>query len=110
MPAKFVYCKTGVSRQYAPENPDWYYIRAAAVLRRLYSQGTQGMTDLRRMFGSAADGSCIPNHFKLSSGSIMMTIAHQLQAQGFVEIAAGEGRKITEKGKKVLDQFASQLK
>ena len=28
------FVKTGVSRELPPENPDWWYIRSAAVLRK----------------------------------------------------------------------------
>ena len=28
------FCKTGMHKERAPENPDWWYIRAAAILRK----------------------------------------------------------------------------
>ncbi|CAL5990672.1 Ribosomal_protein S19 [Hexamita inflata] len=109
-PAWSVFVKTGRAQQYSPENADWFYVRSAAIMRRLYCQGTNGMTDLRRMFGMAKDGTVVPRKFKLAGGAIITQICKQLKQQGLVEIVAGEGRKLTDKGKKALDAFASQLK
>lgn len=99
------FVKTSVARQFSPENQDWYYIRSAAILRRLYCEGTQtgnGMGDLRRMFGGCKDGSVVPRHFKLASGQIITTIIKQAQKLGYVE-KSENGRKLSEKGKKFLD-------
>ena len=109
-PAWSVYVKTGSAKQYGPEDPDWYYMRAAAILRRLYTQGTAGITDICHYFCSAKDGTVVPRHFRNASSGVISSILKQLEKQGLIEKEEGKGRKLTDKGRKTLDQFASQLK
>ncbi|MEM4405105.1 MAG: 40S ribosomal protein S19, partial [Nitrososphaerota archaeon] len=33
------YAKTGVSKDRPPSDPDWWYVRSAAILRKLYIRG-----------------------------------------------------------------------
>ena len=35
--------KTGTTRELAPYDPDWYYMRAAAIARRVYLRGGIGV-------------------------------------------------------------------
>ena len=55
------------------------------------------------MFGSCRDGKVIPRHFKFASGAVIRDITHQLAKAGMIEVAAGEGRKLTDKGRRALD-------
>jgi small subunit ribosomal protein S19e len=45
--------KTGVNRELAPYDPDWYYIRAAAIIRKIYLRPGTGVGALRKRFGGA---------------------------------------------------------
>ena len=43
--ARFV--KTGSDRQRKPEDPDWWFMRSASILRRIYMEGPVGVERLR---------------------------------------------------------------
>jgi len=43
--------KTGVHKERQPDNPDWWHIRVAAILRKVYMRGPIGTERLRAMFG-----------------------------------------------------------
>ena len=51
--AKFV--KTGHSRERPPEDPNWWYLRFAAVLRSVYKLGPIGVSKLRTKYGIPFD-------------------------------------------------------
>ena len=43
--------KTGVNKELAPYDPDWYYIRAAAIVRKVYLRQGTGVGALKKRFG-----------------------------------------------------------
>lgn len=105
--AKFA--KSGVHKQRPPEQLDFWYIRAASILRRIYLNGPVGVERLRSYYGGARKRGYFPRHFKKASGAIIRKILQQLEKAGFVEKCA-KGRKITPKGQKFLDNIAKEVK
>jgi len=43
--------KTSKHKELAPVDADWYYIRCAAVLRRIYIRGKIGTTGIAKRYG-----------------------------------------------------------
>jgi small subunit ribosomal protein S19e len=43
--------KTGVHKELAPADPDWYYVRAASMARHLYIRAPVGVGAFCRMYG-----------------------------------------------------------
>ncbi|HDI02685.1 MAG TPA: 30S ribosomal protein S19e [Candidatus Aenigmarchaeota archaeon] len=103
------YVKTGVSRERPPEQEDWWYMRAAAVLRKIYLYGPLGTQRLRRMFGGKKNRGHKPEHFYPGSGSIIRKILQQLESAGLVKTKKKKGRMISPKGQKLLDNTAYKL-
>ncbi|MCP1714845.1 small subunit ribosomal protein S19e [Methanocalculus alkaliphilus] len=103
------YVKTGVHKEMPPENTDWWYFRAAAVLRRVYVDGPVGVERLRSVYGGAQNRGSRPSRFRKGSGSIARKIFQQLEAAGLLEKAAG-GRKVSPAGRSFLDRAAYSLK
>ena len=48
--------KTGPFKELAPYDQDWYYIRAAAIARRVYLRGGVGVGPSRRSSAAATTG------------------------------------------------------
>jgi small subunit ribosomal protein S19e len=46
------YIKTGYSRDISPHNPDWFYIRTAALARKLFLKPNSGVGRLQQIFGN----------------------------------------------------------
>ncbi len=109
-PSSLEYVKTGVSRERRPDNPDWWYVRCASVLRKIYIHGPVGIESLRTAYGGRKSRGSRPEHFRKGSGKIIRTIVQGLEKLGFLEKVEGKGRKITNKGKSFLDRAAHEVK
>ena len=59
--------KTGITRELAPYDPDWYYIRAAAIARRVYLRGGIGVGAFKRIFGGRMMRGTRPEKFMTGS-------------------------------------------
>jgi small subunit ribosomal protein S19e len=103
------YVKTGVCKERPPVQDDWWHIRAASLLRRLYINGPVGVERLRRYYGGKKNRGHKPEQFRKASGAVIRTILKQLEEAGFVE-KAPEGRKLTPKGVSHLDRLAYEVK
>lgn len=108
-PVWAAFAKTGVHREMPPENPDWWFVRSAAVLRRIYVDGPVGVERLRSFYGGARDRGSKPNAFRKGSGSIARKVLQQLEAAGFVVQEKG-GRRVSPAGASFLDGIAHTLK
>lgn len=103
------FAKTGVGRERTPEQDNWYHIRSAAILRRIYMGGPLGVSKLRTIYGSRKNNGHGPEHHSKASGKIIRTALQNLEEAGYVETEEGEGRKITDEGKSFLDEQAANL-
>src|SRR5438309_473498 len=45
------YAKTGSHAERPPQQPDWWYVRAASLLRKLYFRGPLGLTEFETAYG-----------------------------------------------------------
>ena len=101
------FVKTGVDRELPPDNPDWWYVRSAAVLRKVYLRGPIGTRRLKSFFGGKKNRGSKAEKSKRGSGSIARKILQQLEKAKFVETLP-HGRQITAKGMAFLDSVASK--
>jgi small subunit ribosomal protein S19e len=108
-PAWAGFVKSGVHKQRPPEQLDFWYIRAASVLRRVYLNGPVGVERLRSYYGGARKRGYFPRHFRKGSGAMIRKILQQLEKAGLVE-KTGKGRRITPKGQKLLNNIAFEVK
>jgi len=104
------FSKSGSGRERPPMQGDFWYMRAASVLRRIYLNGPIGVEKLRTFYGGRQRKGTKPAHFMEGSGNILRKILQQLEAAGFVEkTKTGKresGRKMTAAGRKFLDKVA----
>ncbi|TDA27532.1 MAG: 30S ribosomal protein S19e [Archaeoglobi archaeon] len=105
--ANFV--KTGVNRERAPEQGDWWYIRVASILRRIYIDGPVGIERLRTFYGGRKRRGVRLAHFAKGSGAIVRNALHQLEKLGYVT-KTKEGRIVTPAGRAFLDKIANEIK
>jgi small subunit ribosomal protein S19e len=108
--AKFV--KTGVHKERPPVNPDWWYIRAASVLRKIHILGPVGVAKLRRKYGGKKNRGVQAEKTFKGSGNIVRKILQQLEAAGLAAQTVKKthkGRVITPKGMSLLEKTAQEL-
>eukprot|EP00475_Leptophrys_vorax_P002484 TRINITY_DN1138_c0_g1_i1.p2 TRINITY_DN1138_c0_g1~~TRINITY_DN1138_c0_g1_i1.p2 ORF type:complete len:150 (-),score=14.13 TRINITY_DN1138_c0_g1_i1:230-679(-) len=101
--------KTGTFKELAPYDPDWYYVRAASMARKLYLRGGIGIGAFRRIYGGPKNNGSRPSHTHRSSGSIARHVLQQLESIGIVEQDPRGGRKITSDGQRDLDRIAGRV-
>ncbi len=102
------YVKTGVSRERPPDQEDWWFIRTAAILRKIYMYGPIGTERLTKMFGGKKNRGHKPERFYPGGGSIIRKILQQLESAELVK-KKKKGRMISPKGQKLLDNTAYSL-
>lgn len=105
---KFV--KSGPAKERPIEDPDFWYKRAASILRQIYKKKIVGVNRLRTKYGSKKDRGMRPEEFRRAGGKIIRTVLQQADKSGFTEIAKTikgvrgrkPGRQLTQKGKDFL--------
>lgn len=103
------FVKTGVHKQRAPLDPEWWYLRSASVLRKIYLLRSVGVTRLSAEYGGKRDRGSAPYHARSGSRSVTREIVQQLQAAGLVEPFKGRGRRVSAAGQKLLDAVSRDL-
>ncbi|HEX9261635.1 MAG TPA: 30S ribosomal protein S19e [Candidatus Bathyarchaeia archaeon] len=108
-PAWASVAKTGSHVEKQPQNQDWWYTRSASILRKVYAHGPVGLEKLRADYGGRKGFSVKPNHASKSGGSNIRKILQQLEQAGLVQTLKPQGRKMTPKGRKLLQEVAQDL-
>jgi small subunit ribosomal protein S19e len=103
------FVKTGSHRERLPDNPDWWYYRAASMLRKLYlAEEPVGIGTFRTIYGGLKRRGSAPPHFRKCGGSHIRKILQQLERAGLV-MKTPKGRIISPRGKKLLDEIAYRV-
>jgi len=100
--------KTGNHKQRPVTHEDFWYQRVASILRQIYIREVVGVERLRTRYGGRKDRGAKPPVFVKSGGKIIRKILQQAEEAGLVEKSKGKkaGRKLTVKGKTLLESFA----
>ncbi|MGQ4870326.1 MAG: 30S ribosomal protein S19e [Candidatus Thorarchaeota archaeon] len=104
------FVKTGAHKERGPDDPDWWYIRCASILRKVYLRGPIGTERLRVEYGGRKRRGCKPNRFHKGSGAIVRTALQQLERAGFVKRRGNKGRELTDIGRSYLDKLSAVIK
>ena len=87
-----------------------YYIRAAAMARRVYLRSGIGVGAFKRIFGGRKMRGTRPEKFMTGSGSICRHILKELESLKIIEkVPNSKGRRITPQGQRDLDSIAGQI-
>ena len=104
------FVKTSAQKERAPQDPNWWYIRTASVLRKIYIKGPIGVARLKSQYGGRKSKGSKPYHKYKGGGSILRKMLQQLEKSGLIEQKDSEGRVVTDKGKALLDSLAAEIK
>ncbi|HVY01194.1 MAG TPA: 40S ribosomal protein S19 [Candidatus Nanoarchaeia archaeon] len=102
------FVKTGLNKQRPTADSDFWYKRAAGIMRQIYVRKIVGVERLRTRYGGRKDRGMQPATFAPAGGSIIRKILQQLDASGLTEKATGKhkGRQLTAKGKQFMESLA----
>lgn len=98
--------KTGSFKEQAPYNPDWFYVRAAALARHIYLRKAVGIGHLQKFHGGASNRGFRPSHHADASGSVQRKVVQGLEGIGVLEKDPKGGRRISQDGMRDLDRIA----
>jgi len=101
------FVKSSVARVRPIDEADFWYKRAASILRQIYIKGVVGVGRLKTRYGGRKKRGVRPEKFRKGSGKIIRVILQQAEKAGLVEKVKGKksGRKLTVKGKQLLDSI-----
>ncbi len=102
------FVKTGVHKEKAPVQPDWWYDRVSAVLRSVYIEGPIGVSKLRGKYGGKQNRGSKPSKAAKGSGSIIRESLQQLESAGLIE-KKDEGREMTPEGQSLMDNLSHEI-
>ncbi|GBF36198.1 30S ribosomal protein S19e [Methanofervidicoccus abyssi] len=102
------FVKTGAHKERRPHDPDWWYIRCASILRKIYINGPVGVERLRTAYGGRKNRGHKPERFVKASGNIIRKALQALERLDLVT-KTKEGRVITPKGQSLLDNTAKEV-
>ena len=102
------YVKTGVSKELAPYDEDWYFVRMASVARRVYVGNKSGINALRRAYGGNYRRGVRTETFSMGGGKVIRNCLQTLQKLKFVEEYNGT-RRISSAGRRAMDQVAQDV-
>ena len=110
------FVKTGTHRENPPEQSDWWYVRCAAILRKVAMKGPIGTNHMSQLFGGPKDRGVKPNRAVAGSRKVARTALQQLASAGYITDSfntAGTvtlGKVVTPTGQSLLDESAHSVR
>ena len=108
--------KTGTHRERPPAQDNWWFIRSAAVLRKVGKLGPIGANHMAQHFGGPKDRGVKPNRAVAGSRNISRTVMQQLTTAGLIQSkmnlsgTVNHGKVLTPAGQKMLDSVAHAVR
>lgn len=107
-PAWIPFVKTGAHASRPPHNRDWWHIRCASILRKIYVHGPLGVRDLCKEYGGGRPSGYGAAHHRDAGGAIVRGAVQGLEKLGYVE-QAKRGRMISSLGMQKIDKLATTI-
>lgn len=108
-PAWAPFVKTGSHAERQPQQPDWWYTRAASLLRKVSLHGPIGLQHLEIDYGGSKALAYFPKHHRDAGGSIIRNVLKELEQAELVAKQGNKGRVLTPKGAALLDKISRDI-
>ena len=102
------FVKTGAGKNKAPSQKNWYYLRMASILYRVFKDGPVGTESLRTYYGSRQNRGLKPSKLRKASGKIIRLCLQELEKLEFIK-KDRKGRVIAGKGHSYLEKKAKEI-
>ena len=110
------YAKTGTHRERPPTQENWWFIRSAAVLRKVGMKGPIGTNHMAQLFGGPKDRGVKPTRAAAGSRNVARTVLQQLTEAGLITSkwnaanTVNFGKILTPEGHALLDKVAHSVR
>src|SRR3989442_14552052 len=101
------YVKTGSHAERPPQQPDWWYVRAASLLRKLYFRAPLGLTEFETAYGGSKAVAYNPKQQRNAGSSANRRVFKQLEVAALVK-KTPKGRGLTPQGAAPLDNLSNE--
>jgi len=102
------FVKTGSHAERPPTSSEWWFTRAASLMRKLYLHGPVGLGDLERAYGGSKALKYYPKHHRDAGGSSIRKILKQLE-QAELVAKTPKGRVLSSKGRGMIDRVSKEV-
>jgi small subunit ribosomal protein S19e len=108
-PAWTSFAKTGSHAERQPAQKDWWYVRCASLLRKIYLHGPVGLSQLESDYGGRKAVGYFGAHHRDAGGSGVRKAIRQLESADFVAKQGNKGRVLTPRGVSLLDKKSTEI-
>lgn len=103
------FVKTGSHAERPPQQSDWWYTRAASLLRKVYLHGPVGIHKLESVYGGSKALAYFPKHHRDAGGAIIRNAMKGLEQAELMTKQGNKGRVLTPKGVALLDKISKDV-
>ncbi len=103
------FAKTGIHTEKPPTQKNWWHVRCASLLRKIYIMKGIGVERLSSEYGGIRDRGSKPNKACSGSRSVVREALQQLETAGYVTKVKGKGRMLTAKGSSFVDNTSHEV-
>ena len=103
------FVKTGSHAERPPQRSDWWYTRAASLMRKVYLTGPVGLQQLEIAYGGSKAVAYFPKHHRDAGGSAIRNLLKELEQAELVTKQGNKGRILTAKGVALLDKISKDV-
>lgn len=100
--------KTAKFKELSPNDPDWFYVRCAALVRHIYIRSPVGVGAVSKIFGGRKSNGVRPSHWCAGNNGVARRALQALEQLKLIEKCDG-GRRLTVQGRRDLDRIAAQV-
>lgn len=114
LPENYEILKTGSGKQVSPYDSNWYYVRMAAVARKIYLRPNLGVSTLQHIFGTRKNWGHRKYHHSKGSGKIIRNSLAQLEKLGLLQKEEErdtkvDSRIVSSQGRKEMNNIAKKV-
>ena len=101
------FVKTSVARKRPPVDNQFWFKRAASILRQAFLRGVIGVGRLRTKYGGRKKRGVRPEKFRKAGGKVIRLILQQSEKAELLQKSKGKraGRELTKKGLALLNSI-----
>jgi small subunit ribosomal protein S19e len=92
-----------------PKSTDWWYTRAASLMRKMAIKGTMGLRDFRLQYGGKRRSGARPEKSRMAAGGHLRRILIQLESAKLVQKDKKGGRTLTKEGLAFIDSTVDSI-